>query len=173
VTDDLRLKTDNRLWPLGLYKGVVWEENPKMMYLGMQDQFYTFNMFDAQAWFARDVIMGRIPLPSKDEMKADSKAWRDREEGLKDDHDMIWFQGDYTAHLIEMTDYPMFDIEGVNKTFEEWEHDKADDIMGYRNKSYRSLMTGNMSPAHHTPWLEELDDSLEAYLQIEKKTAAE
>ncbi|MBO6805204.1 MAG: NAD(P)/FAD-dependent oxidoreductase, partial [Thalassospira sp.] len=74
LTDDLRLKTDNRLWPLGLYKGVVWEENPKMMYLGMQDQFYTFNMFDAQAWFARDVIMGRIPLPAKDEMKADSKA---------------------------------------------------------------------------------------------------
>ncbi|MCC4241106.1 NAD(P)-binding domain-containing protein [Thalassospira povalilytica] len=172
LTDDLRLKTANRLWPLGLYNGVVWEENPRLMYLGMQDQFYTFNMFDAQAWYARDVIMGRIPLPSKDAMKADSQAWRDREESLKDDHDMIWFQGDYTAHLIEMTDYPMFDIEGVNRTFEEWEHDKAHDIMGYRNKSYRSLMTGNMSPAHHTPWLDELDDSLEAYLQTGLKSSA-
>jgi trimethylamine monooxygenase len=66
LTDDLRLKTANRMWPLGLYKGVVWEENPKLFYIGMQDQFYTFNMFDAQAWYARDVIMGRIKLPSKD-----------------------------------------------------------------------------------------------------------
>ena len=74
-TDDLRLKTANRLWPLGLYKGVVWEKNPKLFYIGMQDQFYTFNMFDAQAWYARDVIMGRIKLPSKAEaMAKHSKA---------------------------------------------------------------------------------------------------
>ena len=56
------------MWPPDLYKGVVWEKNPKLSYLGMQDQFYTFNMFDAQAWFARDVIMGRIKLPSNEEM---------------------------------------------------------------------------------------------------------
>ena len=32
------------------YKGVVWVHNPKLFYLGMQDQWFTFNMFDAQAW---------------------------------------------------------------------------------------------------------------------------
>ena len=53
LEDALKLKTENRLWPLDLYKGIFWENNPKMMYLGMQDQFYTFNMFDAQAWYAR------------------------------------------------------------------------------------------------------------------------
>ncbi|TGV74147.1 NAD(P)/FAD-dependent oxidoreductase, partial [Mesorhizobium sp. M00.F.Ca.ET.158.01.1.1] len=63
LTDDLKLKTANRMWPLDLYEGVVWEKNPKLSYIGMQDQFYTFNMFDAQAWFARDVIIGRIKLP--------------------------------------------------------------------------------------------------------------
>ncbi|ODN71654.1 NAD(P)-binding domain-containing protein [Methylobrevis pamukkalensis] len=172
LADDLRLRTANRLWPLGLYKGVVWEKNPKLFYLGMQDQFYTFNMFDAQAWFARDVMLGRIPLPSTEEMTADSLAWRAREEALDGDHDMIWFQGDYTRELIEMTDYPMFDIEGVNETFIAWEHHKDEDIMGYRNKSYRSLMTGTMSPPHHTPWLEALDDSLEAYLQVELQKGA-
>ena len=51
------------MWPLGIYKGVVWEKNPALFYIGMQDQFYTFNMFDAQAWYARDVILGRIKLP--------------------------------------------------------------------------------------------------------------
>ena len=32
LPEDLRLKTANRLWPLGLYKGVVWEENPQLFY---------------------------------------------------------------------------------------------------------------------------------------------
>ncbi len=165
MAEDLRLKTTNRLWPLGLYKGVVWEENPRLHYIGMQDQFYTFNMFDAQAWYARDVILGRIKLPKLDAMKKNSKAWRKREEKLENAEQMIWFQGDYVKELIDATDYPSFDVESVNKTFLEWEHDKMYDIMAYRNKSYRSLMTGTMSPAHHTPWRDELDDSMEAYLK--------
>jgi trimethylamine monooxygenase len=172
LSDELRLKTENRLWPLGLYKGVVWEANPKLFYIGMQDQFYTFNMFDAQAWFARDVMLGRIKLPSREEMEKDSRAWREREERLETDEDMIWFQGDNVRELIEMTDYPRFDIEGVNRTFMEWEHHKHEDIMGFRDNSYRSLMTGNMQPKHHTKWVDALDDSLESYLQVEPKSAA-
>ena len=166
LPEDLRLKTANRLWPLDLYKGVFWEDNPKLSYIGMQDQFFTFNMFDAQAWFVRDQILGRIKLPKLDAMKKDSKAWRKREEKLEDAEQMIWFQGDYVKQLIDATDYPSFDIEAVNHTFMEWEHDKAADIMGYRNKSYRSLMTGNMQPTHHTPWLEAMDDSLEAFMKV-------
>ncbi len=166
LPEDLRLKTANRLWPLDLYRGVFWEGNPKLSYIGMQDQFYTFNMFDAQAWYVRDQIMGRIKLPKADAMKKDSKAWRKREEKLENPEQMIWFQGDYVKQLIDATDYPSFDIEAVNKTFMTWEHDKAADIMGYRNKSYRSLMTGNMQPAHHTPWLEAMDDSLEAFMKV-------
>jgi trimethylamine monooxygenase len=165
LTDDLKLKTNNCLWPLGIYKGIFWVDNPKMMYLGMQDQFYTFNMFDVQAWYARDYMMGKIDLPNKDEMLKNNQDWKDREEKLETDEDMIWFQGDYTKELMEATDYPTFDIEGVNNLFMEWEHDKHNDIMGYRNKSYKSLMTGNTAPAHHTPWLDELDDSYDSYMK--------
>lgn len=164
LPDDLRLITGNRLWPLDLYEGVAWEANPKLFYLGMQDQFYTFNMFDAQAWWVRDVIMGRIELPGLDEMRAHSWAWRAREETLETDEEMIIFQGDYVKELIAVTDYPDFDVDGVNRTFMEWEHHKHDDIMGFRNNAYASLMTGTMSPAHHTPWLEAMDDSMGTYL---------
>ena len=90
LPDELRLKTNNRLWPLELYKGVIWEKNPKLIYLGMQDQYYTFNMFDAQAWYARDVMLGRTKLPTLAEMRADSAAWREKEEasgGAADDID--------------------------------------------------------------------------------------
>ena len=165
LTDDLRLKTANRMWPLGLYQGVVWEENPQLFYLGMQDQFYTFNMFDAQAWYARDVILKRIKLPSKDKMRKHSKAWRKREEKLDGAEQLIWFQGDNVKELIAATDYPGFDVEGVNRTFMAWEHHKGENIMGYRDNSYPSLMTGHQQPKHHTPWLKALDDSMATYLK--------
>jgi trimethylamine monooxygenase len=165
LPDSLRLKTANRLWADDLYKGVVYEKNPQLFYIGMQDQFYTFNMFDAQAWYARDVILGRIKLPDAAGMKAHFDAWRTREDGLEDAEQMIWFQGDYVKELVEETDYPNFDIEGVNRTFMEWEHHKVESIMGFRDNGYRSLMTGNMAPKHHTPWLEAMDDTKEAYLK--------
>ncbi|MFO1090784.1 MAG: NAD(P)/FAD-dependent oxidoreductase [Hyphomicrobiales bacterium] len=174
LPEELRLKTHNRMWPPNLYKGVVWQDNPRFFYIGMQDQFYTFNMFDAQAWYVRDIILGRIKLPSAEAMKKDWKKWLKREEKLEDAEQCIWFQGDYVKELIEATDYPTFDIEAVNKTFMEWEHHKMDDIMGFRNNAYRSLMTGNMSPKHHTPWKDALDDSMEAYLNgpAERKAKA-
>jgi trimethylamine monooxygenase len=98
-------------------------------------------------------------------MRRHSRAWRRREEKLADAEQMIWFQGDYTKELLTATDYPNFDVEGVNKTFMAWEHHKMENIMGYRDHNYRSLMTGNMAPTHHTPWLKALDDSMASYLR--------
>lgn len=165
LPDELRLVTDNRLWTKTLYHGVCFEKNPRMFYIGMQDQFYTFNMFDAQAWWVRDVILGRISLPSLIEMQQHSVKWEAREAQLESDEDKIRFQGSYVESLIEQTDYPKFDIEAVNQCFLEWEHHKHKDIMGFRDNSYRSIMTGTMSPKHHTPWVEALDDSMEEYLR--------
>jgi trimethylamine monooxygenase len=130
----------------------------------MQDQWYTFNMFDAQAWFARDVMLGRIPLPDLAAMQADSADWRAREEALADDYAAIRYQSDYTAGLAALTDYPPLNIEGMNEAFFQWKQHKKDDIMGFRNQSYRSAITGTVSPSHHTPWKDALDDSMEAYL---------
>lgn len=168
LPDELKLKTGNRLWPLRLYKGVVWENNPKLFYLGMQDQYYTFNMFDAQAWFVRDVILGRINLPDKQIMSNDSLAWRERELQLPDAEAGIYFQGDYVKDLISRTDYPEFNVDAVNKTFVEWKHHKRQDIMRFRDNTYHSVITGNLQPKHHTPWIDALDDSLEAYLRTDE-----
>jgi trimethylamine monooxygenase len=33
-------------------------------------------------------------------------------------------------------------------------------------------MTGTMSPPHHTPWIDALDDSLEAYLSDKSEVPA-
>ena len=137
----------------------------RSVYLGMQDQYYTFNMFDAQAWYARDVIMGRLGLPAKAEMEADSQAWRVKEEASTGPADDIDFQTAYVRDLIDLTDYPDFKPEVVAEMFKEWKHHKEDDVLTYRDHSFPSTLTGTMAPAHHTPWMEALDDSLEAFLK--------
>jgi trimethylamine monooxygenase len=168
IAEELRLKTNNRLYPINLYKGVVWEHNPKLMYLGMQDQWFTFNMFDAQAWYARDVIMGRIELPSQLEMHADIDRNRAEEDTGKDDYAAIKFQGKYTMDLMAETDYPDFDTAGAIQAFIEWKGHKKENIMTFRDHGYKSALTGTMAPNHHTPWMDALDDSLECYLDIKR-----
>jgi trimethylamine monooxygenase len=166
IDEELRLKTNNRLYPINLYNGVVWEHNPKLMYLGMQDQWFTFNMFDAQAWYARDVIMGRIALPSQPEMHEDIDRNRAEEDAGEDDYAAIKFQGKYTMDLMAKTDYPDFDTAGAVQAFFEWKGHKKENIMTFRDHGYKSALTGTMAPKHHTPWQDALDDSLECYLDI-------
>ncbi|MCK8462247.1 NAD(P)/FAD-dependent oxidoreductase [Aliiroseovarius sp. S1339] len=165
MAEDLRLKTANRLATADLYKGVAWVHNPALFYLGMQDQWFTFNMFDAQAWWVRDAIMSKIALPSQAKMEADVADRIAREDAGADDYDAIWYQGDYIKELIAETDYPSFDVEGACQAFKQWKGHKKAGIMTFRDNCYKSVMTGTMAPVHHTPWKDALDDSLEAYLQ--------
>jgi trimethylamine monooxygenase len=136
------------------------------MYIGAQDQYYTFNMFDAQAWYARDVVLGRIDLPSKQEMTADSKKWVAMEEACENPEQEIDFQTEYVRDLLEKTDYPHLDVDRVAELFKEWEHHKEEGILTYRDRVYPSVITGTMSPQHHTTWMKALDDSLEAFLAV-------
>ena len=166
LPDDLRLKTTNRLATADLYKGVAWIKNPKVFYLGMQDQWFTFNMFDAQAWWARDVILDKISLPGDQaEMLADVDERIIREEVSDDGKYCIRYQGDYIQELIEETDYPNFDVDGACEAFYQWKKHKSEAIMEFRNNAYKSVITGTMAPVHHTPWVDALDDSKKVYLQ--------
>ena len=165
LSEELKLKTHNRLYPPKLYKGVAWQDNPNLFYLGMQDQFHTFNMFDAHAWYVRDIIMNKISLPSNDEMEKDIKNWVSKEEALEDAHQMIDFQTDYCVDLCSSIDYPKIDFELIRKNFYEWEDHKEENILTYRDKSFPSPVTGTVGPSHHTTWLEAMDDSMQTYLK--------
>ena len=164
MEDKLRLVTANRLATADLYKGVAFINNPKIHYIGMQDQWFTFNMFDAQAWWSRDVIMGKIDLPTQEVMISDVNDRVAREDAGQDDYDAIWYQGDYVKELIDETDYPSFDVEGACKVFKEWKGHKKKSIMTFRDNSYKSVITGSMAPIHHTPWKDAMDDTIESYL---------
>lgn len=173
LPDAMRLKTQNRMYPDGLYKGVIYQDLPRLIYLGMQDQYYTFNMFDAQAWFARDVILGRIQLPDREARQESIDRWLALEAKIEDPNDDIDFQTAYVRDLIERTDYPDFDLERVADMFKQWLLDKEEDILRYRDKTYRSVITGTMATVHHTAWIDELDDSLERYLADPAEIQAE
>lgn len=172
LPEELALRTRNVLYPDGLYKGVVREGAPDLYYLGMQDQWFTFNMLDAQAWFVRDVILGRIALPPAAARRADIDRWLGRQEACATIRDQVRFQADYIADLIAATDYPSFDLDELVEMFLSWKHDKAVDILSYRDVCYRSVMTGSMAVPHHTPWIAAMDDSLEAYLAAPALTSS-
>lgn len=167
LPDNLRLKTKNCLYPDNLYKGVVFQENERLIFLGMQDQYYTFNMFDTQAWFARDYMLGRIPLPAKDERRKNINKWMEYESQTATGEDHVDFQTDYIKDLISYTDYPAFNLDKVAEMFKSWLKDKEENILGYRDKVYTSVMDNTPAETHHTPWMKELDDSLERYLDEE------
>jgi len=164
LPDNMRLKTKNNLYPDNLYKGVFFNELPQLIYLGMQDQYYTFNMFDTQAWLARDYMLGEFKLPSKEERRKDIDLWLERNEMLKDGHDHVDFQSDYIRDIMKLSDYPDFSVDKVAVMFKEWLNDKEESILTYRDKTYQSVVTGTMAAEHHTDWMDEMDDSKERYL---------
>lgn len=137
-------RTANRLASADLYKGVVWTKNPDMFYLGMQDQWYTFNMFDAQAWWVRDCIMERIAVPAPAAMNQDVVDRVATEDAIADDYGAIEYQGAYTLELIEETDYPSFNIAAANHAFLNGRSIKRG-IMEFRDHGYISPMTGTMA----------------------------
>ena len=165
LPDSLRLKTRNRLAAADLYKGVAYVHNPKLFYIGMQDQWFTFNMFDAQSWWARDAILGRLSLPDTAAMLQDVADRVAGEDAGRDAHDAIDYQGRYVQELIAETDYPSFDVTAACQAFHDWKHHKGHGIMTFRDNAYRSVITGTMAPLHHTPWKDALEDSMESYLQ--------
>ena len=77
LEERLRLKAMNILYPAGMYKNVLWTEagNNKVFYIGMQNQYYSYTMFDAQAKWTVNCIMGELKLPDKEAMKRDIEKW--------------------------------------------------------------------------------------------------
>ena len=173
LPDELRLKTANCLYPENLYKGLVFNKLPNLLYLGMQDQYYTFNMFDAQAWFARDIMQGKIKLPNEEQRNDDIKLWMELSAAKKNHDDEVDFQTDYVKDLIAATNYPSFDLDAVAVLFKQWLKDKDENILEYRDKTYTSVITGTKAEKHHTVWLDEMDDTFERFLSIGPKEEKE
>ena len=142
--EELRLKSKNVLYPPGLYKGMVWQEggNNKLLYCGVQDQCYTYTMFDVCALWIVKYIEGELSLPDKAAMQLNWQKWFKRNQSLKNCHEEIDFQTDYVQELARDcgADYP-YDLD-VADIFHTWEGHKDQDVLSYRDKSFASKFTG-------------------------------
>ncbi|XP_046654592.1 senecionine N-oxygenase-like isoform X2 [Daphnia pulicaria] len=156
LNDDLRLVTTNCFYPSQLYKGIFFQEQPRLIYLGMQNLYFSLSLFDAQTWYVRDVILGRIPFPNKLQRAEDMLSWKTREEKIKDKLDALDFQTAYLKELTSATDYPLDDLRlsGTAATFKNFLDDKESNIINYRDKQYTSSITGTKAVMHPTPWME-------------------
>ncbi|KAL9989181.1 hypothetical protein ACROYT_G003702 [Oculina patagonica] len=177
LEERLRLKSPNAPYPPGLYKNTLWTEagNNKLLYIGMQDQLYSYTMFDAQAKWAVNHITGETKLPDKETMEKDMNKWLARQDELilasktkelKDCKDEIDFQTDFVVDIAKDANYG-YDL-GAREQFYAWEQHKKDNVFTYRDQSFQSLFTGTKSPIHHTPWFEAFDDSLECFLNTKQ-----
>jgi len=93
------------------------------------------------------------------------------------DADSYGLQGKFTECLMEATGYgkavvnPKEFVAGINKTFDDWEELKHNNIMNYRDHAHASLVTGTMSPmpAAGTSWLEnKWEDDIAFYKNMHK-----
>lgn len=168
LEERLRLKSANILYPAGLYKSILWTQagNNKLLYIGMQDQYYTYTMFDAQAKWAVNYVTGELKLPDNEAIEKDCKKWIARMNELKGCDDEIDFQTDYLVDIAKEANYG-YDLDTAEE-FHVWEKHKRDNILTYRDQSYASKFTGSKSPIHHTTWIEALDDSKETFLNTKQ-----
>ncbi|XP_063727704.1 trimethylamine monooxygenase-like [Symsagittifera roscoffensis] len=133
LEERLRLKTSNRMVP-PLYKQIVFPEYPKLHYLGMQEQYYTFTMFWLQSHLSADIIMGHFTLPSLDEMRSEIEQAQKEEENLSSDYDSrIDFQTAYVNELSQLTGQVSVDIAHL---MHREEADKRRDISTYKQQTH-------------------------------------
>ena len=164
LAEDLRLKTDQLLYPKNLYNGVLWLNggNNKLMYIEMQYILLTFITFDCQAIWAVSNIMGKLELPTRDEMNADSVKWVKMAKYARRNHcikETFEFIKEYLRHMVNIADYPKEVLQIEEQFSQKLEHQKKN-ICTWRDMPFKCIYTGNELPALKTTWMENFDDSV-------------
>ena len=168
LPDDLSLSIpDNSFYP-NLYKGILWAHggNNKLLYLGMQNQLWSMNMFDAQALWAVKYILGKVQIPmTKEELVQDIKRWQEKLACLTTRHATIDYVRDYIADVAKDAEYTS--VENIHKMaeyFHQWETDRCENYATFRDHQFRSVFSGTLAPLHHTPYMDAYDDTMETFV---------
>ncbi|WAR13547.1 SNO1-like protein [Mya arenaria] len=168
LEDRLRLQSGLTMYPDDLYKATLWLRSGggRLFYMGLQDQYFSYTMFETEAIWTCRYIMGTIPGEPKSqaEMRADAENWVARRKELKGPHDDIDFQADFIADLSAAVGYKP-EAKKVADMFHKWEHDKDADIVSYRDQSFQSVFTGTVAPTLKSTWWRAFDDSKEAFVK--------
>ncbi|XP_060606971.1 trimethylamine monooxygenase-like [Ruditapes philippinarum] len=166
-----RIDEKTHFYPAGLYKAALYIKagNNKLFYVGVQDQFYSFHLFEVLTNWTVKYIMGQLEEEprSKEEMETDAKDWHSRCEAIRSENDMLEVQSDLVDHLANLGGYTK-DIMKTVPYFRGWIQDRKEKDTGlanYRDMCYANIHSGIMAPKQ-TPFMENYDDSIEAYLKF-------
>ena len=142
LEESLRLITTNRPAP-PLFKQTVFPDNPKVFYIGMQNQAYTFSMFHLQALFSRDVLSGKICLPDKSEMLKEINEQQEEESKIESLEDFVRFQTNFVEDLAKTTKSQSV---SVLNDYLEYLSRRTENMVTYRSYQYHSIHTGKLAP---------------------------
>jgi len=167
VHPSLQMTPENVFYPKQLYKGVIYTKggNNQMMYLGMQNQAFSFPMFDAQALWSLQYILKNITVPCEADMLKHIKIWSQREGEAKSVLDIIDLQNDYVLELHKEAEHEFKNFFEYRNLMKKWIDDKVNkNLFTFRNQTFKSVVTGTQSTSNKTPFMENFDDSMEGIM---------
>ena len=164
LSEDLMLRTPNRLVPDMLWKGMVHPNNTSLYFIGMPDQYYTFTMFDAQAQFVKGCIQGKVAFPPPAEMLADTAAWQEKEDVAHASGDHASHHQLQLAHTNEACAMVGASLRDDGDLLCQWQDDRHRDILKYRDCTAPSKVDGTTSLVYNVPWTMMFTDDKGSYL---------
>jgi len=164
LSGDLQLVTRNTLVPSVLWKGIVHPNNPKLTFIGMPDQYYTFTMFFTQAQFVRGFYEGKVKIPTKSEMLADTAKWQEKEHIAHKSGDHAEHHRLQLAHTNEAAAMVGAKLRDDGDLLCQWQADRHRDILKYRDCVAKSKVDGTTSLVYCVPWTQMFTDDKISYL---------
>jgi len=160
MANDLQLKIKNVNYAENLYKGIFLLNQPRVAYLGMQNFTLGCVGLDIEAWYLRDVLLGRIALPSGNDdiekMTKNVEEWLKMEEtSVKSFIGMAKFSVKYLKDLLlDLPEYPKVDLDASISVLENLDRDRQSSIIEFRNRTHVSVYTGTESTENKFPWID-------------------
>ena len=102
-------------------------------------------------------------LPNAEEQEKEWRGWDNRLKTITEAPGMVDFQTDYVKDILKDlgTDYP-HDLD-VGSIFHSWLGHKQEDLVSYRDQSFKSIFTGTQGAAPKARFMEAYDDSLQTF----------
>ena len=169
MSEELTLNPECLLYPENLYEGVLWLKggNHKLMYFGMQYNPFGFILGECQSIWACQYITGKLRLPSKAEMNADSMNWVEKANHAAKNpnfQEMFEFIKEYFRHMVNTAGYSPVVLELPNMLHRMFE-DIAENMATWRDQQFTCIYTGNTGKAPIVPWMDNFDDSVESIVK--------
>ena len=169
LAEELRVNTTKLYYPDGLFKGIlsIKAGNNKLMFVGLQHNLLGHNLLEAQTIWACSLIMDQITLPSMREMSEEVVKMQESLEEATKDHDFpkrLEFMVTYFINSVEAAGHYKSVLEVLTFLYKLKEQ-REENIFTVRDLQFKSFVTGKVAPAPKVPYMDNFDDSLEAYVK--------